>query len=113
MSHIGEAVLVTEDGTIITVNLPANRDNFAEYAAAVLRCDTIEAFDLAMGITLWMDEDGRGAWPYNRLIDALANRHGITDSFHGPVLITGYRDHVEPLRPEVAASLLTEFNEAA
>ncbi|WP_416983519.1 hypothetical protein [Streptomyces sp. T028] len=108
-----DAILITEDETITTLNLPANREHFAEYAAAVLRCTTIEAFDipLASGVTIWIDEDGRNHWPYNRLADALANLYGITDSFHGPVLITGYGAGVEPLPQATAARILGELNQ--
>ncbi|MEH0578961.1 hypothetical protein QBA54_31830 [Streptomyces sp. B21-108] len=108
-----DAILVTEDETITTLNLPANRGHFAEYAGAVLRCTTIEAFEipLASGVTIWIDEDGRNHRPYNRLVDALANLHGITDSFHGPVLITGYGAGVEPLPQATAAVVLGELNQ--
>jgi hypothetical protein len=112
MKHIGDAILVTEDSAIITINLPTNREHFAEFTAAVLRCDTLEAFDLAEGITLWLDEEGRNAWPYNTLIDALGHLYGHTNSFHGPVLITGYGQHVEPLPQETALRILGELNRA-
>lgn len=105
-----DAILVTEDGTITTLNLPADREHFADYAAAVLRCTSIEPFDLAAGITLWVDEDGR-AWPYNALVDALANLYGSTNSFCGPVLITGYGSGVEPLSQESAGQVLRELND--
>ncbi|MFD7968583.1 hypothetical protein [Streptomyces clavifer] len=106
-----DAILVTEDRTVITINLPANPENFAEYAAAVLRCTTLEAFDLADGVTLWFDEDG-ARWPYNALIDELANWRGATNSFHGPVLITGYSTGVEPLPFERANRLLRDLSRA-
>ena len=113
MKHYGDALLVTEDGTIITLNLPATRDHFAQYAAAVLRCDAIEPFDLAPGVTLWVDEEGSASWPYNRLIDSLVNLYGSTDSLHGPVLITGYGTHVEPLPTETVSRILGELNDIA
>lgn len=110
MPQHDDAVLITEDGTVITVNLPANPEHFAECTAAILRCTTLEAFDLADGITLWFDEDGIDRWPYNALADALADHHGITNSFHGPVLITGYSTGVEPLSAERAAQVLRDLN---
>ncbi|MFJ7413072.1 hypothetical protein ACIQWZ_19975 [Streptomyces sp. NPDC098077] len=112
MQHIGDAILITEDGTVITVNLPANRENFADYTAALLRCTTLEAFDLTYGVTVWLDEEGLGQWPYNALMDALGNLHGHTNSFHGPVLITGYSTHVQPLATDQAIQLLKELNDA-
>lgn len=107
---LGNAILVTEDGTITTLNLPANREHFAEYAAAVLRCTDIECLDLTPGIALWLDEDGRARWPYNPVIDVLRNWYGATDSVHGPVLITGYGERVEPLSQESAVRILGELN---
>lgn len=106
-----DAILISEDGTITTHNLPANRTYFAEYAAAVLRCTTVEAFDLTTGVVIWVDEEGRGRWGYNATVDALVNWYGITDSFHGPVLITGYGAHVKPLPTEIAAQILRELND--
>lgn len=110
MKH-DDAILITEDGTIITLNLPASRDHFAEYAAAVLRCTTVEAFDLTTGVVIWVDEQGHGRWGYNALVDALVNRYGSTNSLSGPALITGYRARVEPLSPEVAHQIFRELND--
>jgi hypothetical protein len=106
-----DAILVIEDGTIITLDLPANREHFAEYAAAVLRCTTIEAFDLAEGVVVWVDEEGHGRWGYNALIDALVNRYGFTNSLSGPALITGYGAHVKALPEETAGGILRELND--
>jgi hypothetical protein len=108
-----DAILVTEDGTVITVNLPANPEHFAEFAAAVLRCTTVEHLELAPGVSLWFDEDGRESWPYNPVIDALRNLYGATDSTHGPVLITGYGERIEPLSQAAAGQLLREINDIA
>jgi hypothetical protein len=108
---LGEAILVTEDGAITTVNLPGNPGIFAQYAAAVLRCTTVEHLELAPGISLWFDEDGRDNYPYNRLVDALRALYGDTDSLHGPVLITGYGQRVEPLPQETALRVLGEINQ--
>ncbi|MFE2559869.1 hypothetical protein ACFXGT_28365 [Streptomyces sp. NPDC059352] len=113
MKHYGDALLITEDGTIITLDLPANRDHFAEYAAAVLRCGAIEPIELTTGVTLWIDEEGRNSWPYNRLVDSLVNLYGFTDSLHGPVLITGYGTHVEPLPTETTSRILGELNDTS
>lgn len=108
---LDDAILVTEDGTVTTINLPANPENFAEYTAAVLRCATVEHLELAPGISLWLDEDGHGRWPYNPVVDALRNLYGATGSVHGPVLITGYGERVEPLPQETAHRLLSEINQ--
>ncbi|WP_371646458.1 hypothetical protein [Streptomyces mirabilis] len=108
-----DAILITEDGTVITLNLPANPEHFAEYTAAILRCTTVEHLELAPGISLWFDEDGRESWPYNPVIDALRNLYGATDSTHGPVLITGYGEHIEPLSQTTAGQLLREINDIA
>ncbi|MFD4320138.1 hypothetical protein [Streptomyces sp. NPDC058548] len=110
MKHYGDALLITEDGTIITLDLPANRDHFAEYAAAVLRCSAIKPFDLTTGVTLWIDEEGPASWPYNRLVDSLVNLYGFTNSLHGPVLITGYGTYVEPLPAETISLIFRELN---
>ncbi|MEV7387204.1 hypothetical protein [Streptomyces sp. NPDC091215] len=107
---VDDAILVTEDGIVTTLNLPANPENFAEYAAAVLRCATVEHLELAPGVSLWFDEDGRANYPYNPVIDGLRALYGTTDSTHGPVLITGYGQRVEPLAQEVALRLLGEIN---
>lgn len=108
-----DAILITEDAAVITLNLPANRKNFAEYAAAVLRCKTIEPIDLPIddGVTAWFDEDGRGTWGSNALFDALASRYGITESFSGPALITGCRGAVCPLRQASADQILRALND--
>lgn len=106
-----DAILITEDGTVTTINLPANREHFAEYAAAVLRCTTIETFDLGTGVVIWTDEEGHGRWGYNALADALLNLYGFTDSLSGPVLITGYGQHVEPLSQETALRIFNELNQ--
>lgn len=108
-----DAILITEDGTITTLNLPTNRDHFAEYAAAVLRCTTIETFDLTTDVVIWVDEEGRGRWGYNATADALLNRYGFTDSLSGPVLVTGYGAHVRPLPAEAADRILRELNDIA
>jgi hypothetical protein len=106
-----DAILITEDGTIITLNLPATREHFAEYAAAVLRCTTIETFDLDADVVIWVDEEGRGRWGYNALVDALLNRYGFTDSLHGPALITGYGAHVKALPGETVDRILRELSD--
>ncbi|MFK0151173.1 hypothetical protein ACIQVK_03710 [Streptomyces sp. NPDC090493] len=106
-----DAILITEDRTITTLNLPANREHFAEYTAAVLRCTTIETFDLDTGVVIWTDEEGHGRWGYNALADALLNRYGFTNSLSGPVLITGYGQHVKPLPQETALRILNELND--
>jgi hypothetical protein len=108
-----DAILIDEDGTIVVLNLPANRQHFTEYAAAVLRCSSVEAFDLAAGVVVWIDEDGHGRWGYNALADALLNRYGHTESLAGPVLITGYGARVRALRPDDASRILRELNEIA
>ncbi|MDH2392345.1 hypothetical protein QCN29_26920 [Streptomyces sp. HNM0663] len=105
-----DAILITEDGTIATLNLPANRSHFIEYAAAVLRCTTVETFDVTTGVVIWTDEEGHGRWGYNALADALMNRYGFTDSLSGPALITGYGARVERLSPEAANQILRELN---
>ncbi|WP_329471708.1 hypothetical protein OIE75_20395 [Streptomyces sp. NBC_01723] len=109
MQH--DAILVTEDRDIVLLNLPATPENFAEYAAAVLRCSDIEAFDLTTGVVLWLDEDGRDRWGYNAIVDNLVNRYGHTNSLHGPVLITGYGSHVNPLTPWDADRILRELSD--
>jgi hypothetical protein len=109
MQH-DDAILITEDGTITTLNLPANPEHFAEYTAAVLRCITVEHLELAPGVSLWLDEDGRARWPYNSTIDALLNLYGATDSIHGPVLVTGYGERVEPLLQATAARIFADLN---
>lgn len=105
-----DAILIDEDGTIVVVNLPANPENFTEFTAAVLRCSSVEAFDLTDGVVIWVDEDGRSRWGYNALVDALVNLYGHTDSLHGPALITGYGQRVEPLSQETALRILGELN---
>ncbi|MEU1559485.1 hypothetical protein ABZ504_03065 [Streptomyces mirabilis] len=110
MKH-DDAILVTEDGTITTLNLPTNREHFAEYAAAVLRCDLIQSFDLDTDVVIWVDEEGHGRWGYNALVDALVNRYGFTDSLSGPALITGYGAHVRALPAESASRILRELND--
>lgn len=113
VTSLNDTVLVTEDGTVVTLNLPADPAHFAEYAAAVLRCTTVEHLELVPGVSLWFDEDGRERWPYNPVIDALRNWYGATDSIHGPVLITGYGDRVEPLQQEIADRILRELNQVS
>ncbi|MGI5436183.1 hypothetical protein ACQEV4_01375 [Streptomyces shenzhenensis] len=108
-----DAILIDEDATIVTLNLPANREHFAEYAAAVLRCSSVEPFDLTIGVVIWIDEDGHGRWGYNALADALVNRYGHTDSLAGPVLITGYGARVKALTPQDASRILRELNDIA
>jgi hypothetical protein len=108
-----DAILIDEDGTIAVLNLPANREHFAEYAAAVLRCSSVEAFDLTNGIVIWTDEDGQGRWGYNALADNLINLYGHTNSLSGPVLITGYGTGVKALRPDDASRILRKINEIA
>lgn len=110
MKH-DDAILVTEDGTVITLNLPADRERFAGYAAAVLRCTSVEVFELTTGVVAWVDEDGHGRWGYNALADALINRYGHVQSLSGPVLITGYTAAVEPLPADTANRLLLELND--
>ena len=107
-----DAILIDEDSTIVVVNLPANPENFAEFTAAVLRCSSIEAFDLTDGSVIWTDENGRGNWGYNALADRLINLHGHIGSLHGPVLITGYGQRVEPLSQETGLRILSELNRA-
>lgn len=108
-----DAILVTEDRDIVPVNLPANPEHFAEYAAAILRCSDVETFDLTDGVTLWLDEDGRQWSGYNALIDDLVNRYGHTNSLHGSVLITGYGSRVEPLAAIDAHRILSELGDIA
>ncbi|MEV6803168.1 hypothetical protein [Streptomyces sp. NPDC051132] len=108
-----DAILVDEDGTVVVINLPANRDHFAEFAAAVLRCSSVEPFDLTHGIVIWTDEDGRGRWGYNALADGLINQYGHTNSLVGPVLITGYGNRVKALAPQDAHRILRELNNVA
>lgn len=106
-----DAILITEDGTIITLNLPDNREYFAEYAAAVLRCTDLEPVDLTAGVTIWSDGEALGRWPYNNLADSLGDWYGISGSFFGPVLITGYGSSgVKPLPAETAHQILLELN---
>ncbi|MFI1678809.1 hypothetical protein [Streptomyces sp. NPDC020607] len=108
-----DAILVTEDRDIVPVNLPADREHFAEYGAALLRCSTIEAFDLTTNVVLWLDENGRQRSGYNALIDDLVNLYGHSNSLHGPVLITGYGTRVEPLASQDANRLLRELCDIA
>ncbi|MBL3670186.1 hypothetical protein JL475_30245 [Streptomyces sp. M2CJ-2] len=108
-----DAILIDEDGTIVVINLPANREHFAEYAAAVLRCSSVEPFDLTTGVAIWTDEDGHGRWGYNALADGLVDRYGHTNSLSGPVLITGYGTHVKALTPQDASRILRELNDIA
>lgn len=108
-----DAILVTEDRDIVPVNLPADREHFAEFAAAVLRCSDIESFDLTSGVVLWLDQDGRQRSGYNALIDDLVNRYGHTNSLHGSVLITGYGTRVKALAPRDADRILRELYDIA
>ncbi|GAA4999603.1 hypothetical protein [Streptomyces siamensis] len=95
-----DAVLITEDSHMVELNLPADPEHFAEYAAAVLRCDLIEHVKLAPGLHLWMDEEGLGERPRNRFIAWFTQNHPDCTELivHGPALITGHHgDRVAPL----------------
>ncbi|MYS78162.1 hypothetical protein GTY88_48255 [Streptomyces sp. SID5926] len=95
------AILITEDAQVVSVNLPADQEHFAEYAAALLRCDLVEHVGLATGLHLWLNEEGIGQAPRNFLATRFVQsfpggQPGLV--VHGPLLITGHGDeHVEPL----------------
>jgi hypothetical protein len=96
-----DAILITEEQDIIPLNLPANPENFAEYAAAVLRCGLVEHVGMPGGWDFWCDEEALDGRPHNELATQFLQCH--TDApptlhIHGPVLITGsHGANVEPL----------------
>jgi hypothetical protein len=96
-----DAILVTEDDQIVVLNLPDDPEHFAEYTAAVLRCDMVEHIGLPGVWGLWGDEEALDGRPHNELITRYLQQHAgaaPTLHIHGPVLITGHhKDRVEPL----------------
>jgi len=95
-----DAVLITEDSRMAALNLPANPEHFAEYAAAVLRCGLVEHVKIAPGLHLWMDEEGLGERPHNEFITWFTQSHpdSCALTVYGPVLVTGHHgDRVAPL----------------
>lgn len=95
-----DAVLITEDSRMVALNLPADPEHFAEYTAAVLRCDLVEHVQFAPGLHLWMDEEGLGERPPNEFITWFTQNHPGSSALtvHGPVLVTGHHgDQVAPL----------------
>jgi hypothetical protein len=96
-----DAILVTEEEGIVVLNLPADPEHFAGYAAAVLRCDLVEHIGLPGAWGMWGDEEALGGRAHNELITCYLQRYADaspTLHIHGPVLITGqHGDRVEPL----------------
>lgn len=95
-----DAVLITEGSLMVDLNLPADPEHFAEYAAAVLRCSLVEHVKIAPGLHLWLDEEGLGERPTNEFIAWFTQNHPHSSALtaHGPVLVTGhYEDQVAPL----------------
>ncbi len=96
-----DAILITCEEAVVPLNLPADPEHFAEFAAAVLRCDTVEHVGMSRGWDLWLDEEALGNQPHNALASLFLQVRTEAPStlhIHGPVLITGHHDDkVEPL----------------
>lgn len=109
------AILLTPDGDLVEIQLPAAGRDRLTVMRAVIRCQLVDVVALTDRIDMWIDEEGLYNHPVNPAATMLARRFGFTwQPYHGPVLITGGADEqgdTLPLNRDKLRALLTALDD--
>lgn len=107
------AVLLTPQGDIVQIDLPADGGDRLTVMYSVMRCRNVDVVALTDRLDMWLDDEGLYNHPVNPLATYLAVRHGFTwQKYHGPVLVTGGADadgDTLPLTADQVRALLTSL----
>lgn len=93
------ALLLRCDGTMQPVTLPGAPHGNREAMYAAIGCTRVDVVRLAVGLDMWIDDEGLYTQPVNAPATALARCHGFTGPYHGPVVLTGGADAHGDTRP--------------
>ena len=111
------ALLVTTDGQVVEINLPADSRAQLTVLRAVLRCGLVDVVRLTTRLDMWIDDEGLYNHPVNPAATLLARRYGFTwQPYHGPVLLTGSADddgETLPLTRDKLLALLAALGDIA
>lgn len=115
MTSTPGALLITPEGGIADISLPADPTERQAVMRAVIRCQRYDVVALTDRIDMWIDDEGLYTQPVNPLATLLARRFGFTwQPYHGPVLLTGGADTIGdtiPLDRDKLVALLTALDD--
>lgn len=117
MAEIPGALLLTVDGQLVEINIPAESGKQLTVMYAVLRCRAVDVVAVTDQVDMWIDDEGLYNHPVNPWATALARRYGWTwQPYHGPVLLTGGADedgNTVPLSLDKIRGLLAALGDIA
>lgn len=109
------ALLVTPEGDVTEVALPATSHERLALMYSALDCSAVQRVCLTDGLIMWVDEDGFANRHINWIATGLAQRFGqMRHYIYGPVLLTGGADGqggTLPLTRAKVGALLSAFQD--
>ncbi|MFE6461973.1 DUF3846 domain-containing protein [Streptomyces cinereoruber] len=113
MTITPSALLITPEGEVTPVSLPADSGDRLTLMYSLMRCDQVDVVALTDRLDMWLDDNGLYTQPVNPIATLLARRFGWTyQTYHGPVLLTGGADEegeTLPLNKDKVLALLTSL----
>ncbi|MGW3308193.1 DUF3846 domain-containing protein [Streptomyces sp. NPDC001073] len=108
------ALLITPQGDIVQIDLPATSSDRRAVMRAVIRCEYLAVLALTSRLDMWHDEAHRLNYEdeINEGATLLARRYLPTACLHGPVVVTGGADedgNTVPLDRDKLVALLTSM----
>ncbi|MEQ7129357.1 DUF3846 domain-containing protein [Actinopolymorpha sp. B11F2] len=82
----GETIVLDTDGTVTTIDLPA--DDRLTAMRTALRCRLVDVVALTNKLDMWLDDEGMYNHPVNPYATELARQFGfVHQDYYGPVLL--------------------------